>query len=58
MAEKALPKMKMMAKIGIGISLLVNIIVCPVFASTASASAGFNYFNLSFLADNLNHEKK
>ena len=49
MAQKALPKMKMMAKIGIGISLLVNITICPVFASTASASAGFNYFNLSFL---------
>ena len=49
MAQKALSKMKMMTKIGIGISLLANIIVCPTFASTASPTAGFNYFNLPFL---------
>ena len=49
MAQKALSKMKMMVKIGIGISLLVNITVCPMYASTASTPVGFEYFNLSFL---------
>ena len=58
MTQKALTKMKMMTKVGIGVSLVANVLVVPMFSSNAAlrisqnpgAPAEFEYFNLPFLA--------
>ena len=50
--------MKMMTKVGIGVSLVANVLVVPMFSSNAAlrisqnpgAPAEFEYFNLPFLA--------
>ena len=58
MTKKALTKMKLMTKVGIGVSLVANVLVVPMFSSNAAlrisqnpgAPAEFEYFNLPFLA--------